>query len=286
LDITFRTAAATRSLAAVAALLVIVNLALQVVRWSGDHQNILGLLDLFDLNREKNVPTLFATVLLSISAVLLVANGGFARAAALPAAGWFGLAALFAYFAVDEAWQLHERLVRPLRTMLPTEAPAWTHFAWVIPGGMLVAIVGVLYLQFLRRLHPVTRRRIIVAGCVYVAGALGMEMVDGAWAATHGQDNLVYSLLTTIEEGLELTGLVLFTRALLDNLAVSGRSLALRLDAEGHLRLTIGPRYFVPVEAAAQWQVGDEAVYDRRRVNNLTTFNVQSDRRRASASVS
>jgi hypothetical protein len=121
----------------------------------------------------------------------------------------------------------------------------------------------------------------IVAGCVYVAGALGMELVGGAWAAKHGQDNLVYSLLTTVEEGLELTGLVLFIRTLLDNLAANSRMIALRFDADGYLRLTTGPRYLVPVEAVGHRQVGDEPTSEGGRLNGPARVdNVLAERRR------
>ena len=228
MELALRGTAVTGSLAVIAASLVLLNVLLQVVRWTGDHHNMLGLLALFDLDREQNIPTLFSTCLLLFSALLLAARGALSRAANQLAVGWFGLAALFAVLAVDEAWSLHERAVRPVRGMLPDGAPVWTHFAWVIPGALFATIVAATYLGFLRRLAPTMRNAIVTAACVYLAGALGMELISGAWVAAHGQANLGYALLATLEEGLELAGLVLFVRALLNDLTARGSPLTLR----------------------------------------------------------
>jgi hypothetical protein len=42
-----------------------------------------------------------------------------------------------------------------------------------------------------------------------------MEIVGGAWSGAFGEENVVYRVFTTIEETMELTGLVLFVHALL-----------------------------------------------------------------------
>ena len=42
-----------------------------------------------------------------------------------------------------------------------------------------------------------------------------MEMVGGAYADIEGQQNLVYALLTVVEELLEMGGVILLLRALL-----------------------------------------------------------------------
>ena len=42
-----------------------------------------------------------------------------------------------------------------------------------------------------------------------------MEMVGGAYADLEGQQNLVYALLTVVEEVLEMGGMILLLRALL-----------------------------------------------------------------------
>jgi hypothetical protein len=55
-----------------------------------------------------------------------------------------------------------------------------------------------------------------MAGALFVGGALGVEAVSGKHASLHGEQNLTYHLIITIEELLEMAGLVVFVYALLD----------------------------------------------------------------------
>ena len=50
----------------------------------------------------------------------------------------------------------------------------------------------------------------------YVGGALGMELIKGRHSYLYGQKNLAYGVITTIEESLEMLGIVVFIYALLD----------------------------------------------------------------------
>jgi hypothetical protein len=67
------------------------------------------------------------------------------------------------------------------------------------------------------------RLRFIVAGLVYVGGALGMEVPLGLWAARHGEDNLGYVLIDFVEEVMEMSGAALFLLSLLRHLAALQR---------------------------------------------------------------
>jgi hypothetical protein len=59
--------------------------------------------------------------------------------------------------------------------------PGFPHFAWVIPYSLLVLVLGIVYLRFLMDLPPGTRRRFLIAAMPYLAPALGMEMIGGAY---------------------------------------------------------------------------------------------------------
>ena len=60
-------------------------------------------------------------------------------------------------------------------------------YSWVIPGAALVALLGIALLRFLRSLPRTTRRRLWAAGVLFLSGAIGLEMVGGAYAAVHGE---------------------------------------------------------------------------------------------------
>jgi hypothetical protein len=74
---------------------------------------------------------------------------------------------------------------------------------WVIPAGLLAMVVGLIYLRFLRHLQRETRRVFVISGILFIAGAVGMEMI-GARFSSHGlRAGAWFAVLVTIEELLE-----------------------------------------------------------------------------------
>ncbi len=167
----------------------------------------------FSLSYEQNIPTFYAAVLLLGCCVLL---GTIAAAKAIDAdrfyKHWWGLAAGFAYISLDEVVQIHEF------------AGVWLdldgvlYFSWVLPAGVLLLLLGVAYFRFVLSLPQVTRGRFVIAGGIYVGGAVLMELPLGMWTEQHGQQNFGYAAIDAIEESLELIGIRFFLLALLDYL--------------------------------------------------------------------
>lgn len=180
------------------------------------HQQVFGLVDSFDMNVENNVPTFFSAFILVTSAVLLAIITS-QSTADRHAANWRWLVIIFAFMAIDEDASLHELLIEPVRDLLPVTGPLY--FAWVIPYGLAVLAIGVLYLRFVWSLTARTRGLFIAAGSLYLAGALGFESIGGWYFSLHGEvEDLPYSLLVAAEEFLEMSGIILFIYALLDYL--------------------------------------------------------------------
>jgi hypothetical protein len=203
------------SLATIALLLLTAQAVGLVLRFWTEHDYALGLIPLFDLNRERNAPALFSTGLFVFNATL------FARVAAGPGTesrgAWRFLAGLFLFLAADEWLALHERLVGPVRSALAVGGIFY--YAWVIPYGLAVILLTVVLLPAVWRIgHPV-RSWLLASAAIYLAGAIGFEMLGARRAeALGGQPDLAYNLLCTAEESLEIGGLILLTYALLSAL--------------------------------------------------------------------
>jgi len=128
---------------------------------------------------------------------------------------WAALAVIFAYLSVDEAAEIHEKLSLIVKLIVPAEGIL--HYPWVVGGVAAVAVFVLVYARFVVHLPRRTATLFLLAGASYVGGAVGMEMVDGAYIDVFGRD-LTYSALVHIEESLELVGVVLFAYALIDYL--------------------------------------------------------------------
>jgi hypothetical protein len=137
------------------------------------------------------------------------------------------LAVIFLLMSVDEIASIHELTIRPLRTYL--DANGAFLFTWVIPGTLFVILIFVRMLRLLRALDTRTRYRFLSAGAVYVGGALGMEMVSGAYVSAGG-DDAVFAVLTIIEELLEMLGILLFLHALVSYMTASVPNVILRFE--------------------------------------------------------
>lgn len=196
------------------AILVGTHVVLVTTRLFTGADRLQGLLQLFNLNAENNLPSLFSAVAMLAAAGLLWATASGVGRDGLPFAyAWRLLAVIFVFLAIDEAVGLHEQLNRPLRQAMGTGGAFY--FAWVIPYLVLVALLIGALGRFLWSLERVTRRGFVVAGATYVAGAIAMEMLGGwLWSAgrMHGR---AYLIETTIEETLEMLGIALFIRAIL-----------------------------------------------------------------------
>ncbi len=172
---------------------------------------------LWSLSYEGNMPSWYASVLPLVCAGLLA---WIAEAEASERGHWRALALGFVYISVDESVNLHELL----GTLFDTEGVLY--FGWVIPAGVVVLAVGLAFVGFLRRLDRATMGRFVVAGALYVTGAVLCELPLGWWTEQYGQNDLGYALIDWCEETLEFTGLTLFAASLLARL--EGRGLRVR----------------------------------------------------------
>jgi hypothetical protein len=212
-------------------LLTLASMAGQFSKYYLDHDVLLGFVHEFNLDHENNIPTWYSTVTLLFCSVLLCAIAvAKTREEDTYAPHWKILAFIFLLLSLDEAASLHEQMTPPVRSLLHISVAL--QYAWIIPGGIFVLVVGFAYLNFLRNLSPVTRRLFVLAGSLYVAGALGMEFVGSYYDHLYGGDNMAYAMIVAGEEFLEMTGVAIFLYALMSYLSLHVGSLGVRFKPQ------------------------------------------------------
>ena len=167
-----------------------------------------------NVNGEQNLPTFYSSLMLLVAALLcgLIARSH-SESDHTNVRHWTALSVAFVLVSLDEFASIHEQAGVRLREQLGiTGGPLF--YAWVIPGAALVALFGIALLRFLRSLPRTTRRRLLAAGVLFLSGAIGLEMVGGAYAAVHG-DHSMSVLIATVEETLEMVGTAVLLYALL-----------------------------------------------------------------------
>lgn len=174
----------------------------------------------FNLDAEANIPTYFSTMILFFSAVLLGMIALFKKKESDPYAfHWAVLSLIFFVMSIDEAAAIHEMSIKPLRSLLG--AGGFFHYTWIIAGAVFFVIVVIMFLKFWLHLPYRTRILFALAALCYVSGAIGFEGISGFYKDVNKVIDFTYILITTVEETLELIGIVLFIYALLRYLVSS-----------------------------------------------------------------
>ena len=171
----------------------------------------------FDVGEERNIPTLYSVIALTVAATLLATN---ARHSWEKCDGqyryWAGLALIFLFLAFDEGTKIHEQLSGVMKRWVTPKG--YLYWLWVIPYGSAVLILAAVYLRFMIRLSRTTRYYFILAALLFLGGAIGVEMLS-AWEKDLNDYTILFCVLYSLEEFLEMIGVAVFIYALLKNLA-------------------------------------------------------------------
>lgn len=193
------------------------------------HADVYGLSDLFRLNAEGNIPSFFSGVLFLLNAGLLVVVSWARRDDGWRRWVWAFLAALFVFLAFDELFEVHETLIEPLRQAW--QLSGLLYYSWILVYLPATLLLGIIFLPVWLRMKPGHRIRFAAAAVTYLVGAVGLEMLGGARYERAGEaGDVLYALIYTAEEALEMAGLILFLASQMFLLA----------DEVGELRMTFG----------------------------------------------
>ena len=204
----------THGLRTIAIFLVLASISGQLSKFLVGNNS--PIVKLFDLNREENIPSFFSELILLIATLLLLLITIIKRAQKdRNISKWAILSSGFLFMAFDEAFQIHERFVLPVRKLLGDGQLGIFYYAWVIPGITIVLFFSLFFLRFLLHLPAKTRRDFLISATIYLSGCVGFELIGGLYDELYGVNNLTSNMISTVEESLEITGIISFIRALL-----------------------------------------------------------------------
>ena len=206
------------------------------------HIRLEAMTQLVDLDLEANLPTLFNVLLFVMGSALFLLHGKAAEPKARR--GWFVMAGVFLFLSLDEGSQIHEKFMLITLKLMNHGSTSghfgWLYQAWVIPYGLAIIVLGLVLLRWFLRLPPKLQRGLFISGCVYVFGAVFLEMAGGKviesltlpikppslypWMPCEVYPDPFYCwiymepryiALYTMEEMGEMTGLIMCIRVLL-----------------------------------------------------------------------
>ena len=207
----------TKFLLTIIALLIVFNLAERIfVYWYNANNENQIVSQYFNFDQEYNFPSLYSALALGFSSYILAIITIIKKSRKSKyARHWKALTLIFLFLAIDELCSIHELSIPLLRGA--TNAHGLLYFTWVVPAFFLLIIFLLAFRKFIQSLPIKTKTLFIAAGFVYVTGALGMELIGGYIADSYGY-NTIYGIASSIEEILEMLGVVIFIYGLLSYL--------------------------------------------------------------------
>jgi len=174
------------------------------------------------LDSETSVPTWLSTMLMATSAILCwvesrVTDPGQRRR-------WTLLGFGFLVLSIDEVTGFHESAAAPLRALHLQGA---LFYGWVLPAIVLITLAAIYFYPLIPTLPGKVRKRIILAGMLFVAGAVGLEMLGGVLSQRGMRGEWSYFVLSTVEEMVEIISVYLFVDTMAMWLAERGTSVRL-----------------------------------------------------------
>jgi len=190
----------------------LVTIAMPYIFEGFEHGLVRLLFSLFFLDGEGNVPAIFSTWLFLLNAVIFLIVW---KAACLSGDShkiWLFLSSVFVFLAFDESISIHERLINPLRQALG--ATGIFYYAWIIPYGIGVGLVSIFAIPVFWRMQKRIRFWFGLSAATYLVATIGLEMISGKYLVMmNEQKDIVWIFMVTVEESLEMVGLILLVYA-------------------------------------------------------------------------
>lgn len=162
---------------------------------------------LFELNTQETISTWYTLILFLFAAIFsgfitwdhTERRQPFAR-------HWGYLTIVFVLMCIDEFVMLHNRVLTGVGEFAGGGDGVF-HYAWVIPGLLIVAGFALFFLPFFRKLPRKPLLGIAGGLAIFVTGAVGIEMITGWLISNYDLLVLHVLLLTTVEELTEMIGM-------------------------------------------------------------------------------
>ena len=184
------------------------------------NDNALGFLRLIDVGSEQSITTYLSAVNLLLASLLLLLLFAIRRQQqAADALCWGLLAPVFLLLSIDESISVHENFDNVYHFFLGKGwiPPMLSSHEWVPFGVLFVVVFGVVIGPMLRHVNRQTLGYMVLAGTIFVSGALGLELLGAVMLETGfvaSKTDSIYLTRRILEEGFEMYGIALFNWAI------------------------------------------------------------------------
>ncbi|MDP2413059.1 hypothetical protein [Daejeonella sp.] len=182
------------------------------------HTNFYGFKKFF-FDDEESIPTYFSAINLLFAGILLALITNLKSKVNDPfTMRWKILSILFILLSIDEIAGFHEMTIDPLVRVY--QLSGYMRFPWVILGLIFMTGFSLYYFQFLKALPRPYIKGFFYSCLIFLSGSIGLEIISAKIFISLEQSpkDLMYNLVTTMEESCEMLGIIMFINVLLSYL--------------------------------------------------------------------
>ncbi len=193
------------------------NLAVVFLTEAG-HTNFYGFKKFF-FDDEESLPTYFSAINLLFAGIILAIITNFKSKLNDPfTMQWKLLSILFVLLSIDEIAGFHEMTIDPL--VRAYHLSGYMRFPWVFLGLIFMTGFSMYYFQFLKALPKPYIKGFFCSCLIFLSGSIGLETLSAKIFISLEQSpkDLMYNLVTTLEESCEMIGIIMFINVLLSYL--------------------------------------------------------------------
>jgi len=192
------------------AILILLSLAIDVTEELTGERNLFGFRESFDLTRGPNISRFYNMLLLLIGALLLASIAQYHKN--VRGAGSWMWAVMAVIFLTLALLKVTDFLSVTGLALDKLRVPWFTRGAVALP---FLFILVLYFGYFVYKLPGDVRGEVLLAAAVYLTGAVVLDTFEWWNYADFMSGSLYYDVLSTLEETLEMTGVIIFIHALL-----------------------------------------------------------------------
>jgi len=210
MPITLSSSRIIKFLSLVALLLIAIHIVILVIYFWIDNPKEFDFIPMFDLDMESNIPSLFSSLLFAISSFLFYLLSQIQKE---KYKYWLGLSLLFLFLSFDESAKIHEKLGDYTENFI--SATGYFYYPWFISYSLFVFILALFYFKFFFNMPKKVFFSFMLSATIFLIGAIGFDILGAKEASEFGENTLTYCIYYSIEESLEMFGLIYLISILL-----------------------------------------------------------------------
>jgi hypothetical protein len=202
--------------------LLVADLISIYLKWVLGFETALGIVPLFDFDTEFNVPSFYSSLAILFSAGLLwyIAKDEEIKNGKRKALYWNVLTYVFIFLSLDELVGIHNQFGRLIGALFGNFKFVNESRLWILAYTPILLLFLIYLIGFFKKLTKATLLSFIIAGVVFTTGAIIVELAGDQYMMYHDKADIFYGIIYTLEELLEMIGIVLFIRALVYHISL------------------------------------------------------------------